>query len=53
LADLRQEALDTTIGPGAITKLAQELDVRRDTLSRLLAPGSIRLLKKLESHLEV
>jgi len=51
LADLRKRILDSTRGAGAITKVAQELDLSRSTLNRLVAPATIRKVKKIERHL--
>jgi AraC-like DNA-binding protein len=51
LTDLRERILDSTTGPGAITKVAQELDLSRSTLNRIVAPATIRKVKRIERHL--
>jgi AraC-like DNA-binding protein len=51
LRDLRERILDSTRGAGAITKVAQELNLSRSTLNRLVAPATIRKVQKIERHL--
>jgi len=51
LTELREQILDSTRGPGAITKVAQELNLSRSTLNRLVAPATIRKVQKIERHL--
>jgi predicted transcriptional regulator len=51
LTDLRERILDSTTGPGAITKVAQELDLSRSTVNRLVAPATIRKVERIERHL--
>jgi len=50
LLDLR-ERVKSRPSPGAITKSAQEVQMSRSTLSRLIAPETIRKIADLERHL--
>lgn len=52
LVDLRQKIKESTRGPGGITKTAQEANMRRTVLARLVAPGVIRSVAIVERHLE-
>jgi len=50
LLNLREEVLSRP-SPGAITKSAQEVQMNRSDLSRLLAPATIRKVADLERKL--
>ena len=50
LVRLRGRVMGSTRGAGAITKPAQELQTSRSTVSRLIAPATIRLVARIERH---
>lgn len=52
LARLRQKIQESTRGPGGITKTAQEARMRRTVLARLVAPGVIRSIARVERILK-
>lgn len=52
LLRLRERVFNATVGPGAVTKTAQEVQMKRTNLSRLIAPATIRSVAKVERHLQ-
>ena len=51
LLRLRRQVYGAVAGPGAITKTAQEVDMRRTKLARIVAPDTIRKIARVERHL--
>ena len=51
IQELRRKVFRSKIGPGAIADLADELNVNRSWINKIIQPSSIELVEKIERHL--